>query len=73
MLFSFGDETSEHYNWKGLNLTIMGLFMIFRESHDAPEWHLALAGRVCLTLGHTVVTTHMMPFATMHVTHSDAA
>lgn len=48
---SFGDENSEHYNWKGLSLSVTGLLMIFRESHDAPEWHLALSGRVCLILG----------------------
>lgn len=68
---SFGDENSEHYNWKGLSLSVTGL-LIFRESHDTPEWHLALAGRDCLILGHTVVTTCTVQFATTHVTHSDA-
>lgn len=47
--------------------------MIFCESHDAPECHLALAGRVCLIVGHIVVITCMIQFAAMHVTHSDAA
>lgn len=41
--------------------------MIFRESHDAPECHLALTGRVCLIVGHIVVITCTIQFVTMHV------
>ena len=47
--------------------------MIFREFHDAPECHLALAARGCLILGYITVVSCAIQFATMHVTHSDAA